>query len=76
MHSVFLSGDVDEEILDTVRQMEISELRRRGGEQYSEYFGSGTHPCKYDKLRIKIRIATAIHRYRASARSSCKDARS
>lgn len=60
MHSV-LSGDVDKEILDTLRQVEVPELRRRGGDQYSEYLGSGTYPCEYDKLRIKIRVAAAIH---------------
>lgn len=61
MHSVFLSGDVDKEILDTLRQVEVPELHYRGGDQYSEYLGSGTYSCKYDKFRIKIRVATAMH---------------
>lgn len=39
VYLAFLSGDVDKKMLDTLRQMETSELRRCGGEEYSQHLG-------------------------------------
>lgn len=44
---MFLSGNMDEKMLDTLRKVEISELHHCGGERYTKHTGSGTKSRRY-----------------------------
>jgi len=47
VYLAFLSDDVDKKMLDMLCQMETSEIRRCGGEEYSQHLGSRTQSRKY-----------------------------
>lgn len=51
---MILSRAVDEKMLDTLRQVEISELRRRGGEHHSQYSGPRTKSREYRQFELSI----------------------
>lgn len=46
-----LSGEVDEKMLDTLREVEVSELRRGGGQQHPQHIGSRTKSRRYRRYR-------------------------
>lgn len=83
VYLAFLSGDVDKKMLDTLRQVEASGLRRCGGEQYSKHLRPGTQSREYRREYWWIKFAIYLlivmipcTRYREYAPFSCKDVRS
>lgn len=77
---IFSSGNVDEEVLDTLCQVEVSELCCCRGEQYSKYSGSRTKSRRYQSTHESYfvpffdrRVITQCREY---VRFWCKDVRS